>query len=547
MLPTACSPGLCPREGIRYPAPSSEKRVFESLQSALPPDWYAWHSFKLCAEGNDFAEADFLIASPAHGVLILEVKGGAIRKEAGTWYQYEKPMERSPLDQAHSFRSVLLKRFHELRMMAPAISPVVCFPDTLVDESPTQDDLAGRVIGSESLPYLDRILPELINRIIPERRNIPGGWISQLHAMWCESWIPSRRLCRRKVEDSETRIRLDREQMKILDIAGGNDRVIVQGPPGSGKTILAMELAQREAAKGRRVLFLCYTEALGQELAHNLDHKLIIASAIGALAVSLLREMGHKIVEEYTPEFWAPVTLEAACETLTGCDPRWDTVIVDEAQDMGENDWIFIEACAAKDAKLWIFMDPSQEFLPKRALPTKIAKSFMNLSLDRGYRCPPAIQALADAVAGREFDKVLIQEGMANGVIKIIPGKLKDIDRLIGKEIDALLRDGFARSDIAILSLRGLKYPENIVHQILIGGEVFCKASDENCSNEIIGDTFLRFKGLERPAIIITDLRHVTDRLETRLLIALTRATSVLRIIDEEKALRRIQAIAGWI
>ena len=150
-------------------------------------------------------------------------------------------------------------------------------------------------------------------------------------------------------------------------------------------------------------------------------------------------------------------------------------------------------------------------------------------------------------MAGREFDKVLIQEGMANGVIKIIPGKLKDIDRLIGKEIDALLRDGFARSDIAILSLRGLKYPENIVHQILIGGEVFCKASDENCSNEIIGDTFLRFKGLERPAIIITDLRHVTDRLETRLLIALTRATSVLRIIDEEKALRRIQAIAGWI
>lgn len=170
----------------------------------------------------------------------------------------------------------------------------------------------------------------------------------------------------------------------------------------------------------------------------------------------------------------------------------------------------------------------------------------MRLRLDRPYRCPPAIQALADAVAGREFDQVLIQEGLASGVIKVIPGKLKDIDRLIGKEIDALLRDGFARSDIAILSLRGLNYPENIVHQILIGGEAFCKASDESCANAIIGDTFLRFKGLERPAVIITDLRHVEDRLETRLLIAMTRATSVIRFVDDEKALRRIQVFAGY-
>jgi hypothetical protein len=137
--------------------------------------------------------------------------------------------------------------------------------------------------------------------------------------------------------------------------------------------------------------------------------------------------------------------------------------------------------------------------------------------------------------------------GIGSGVIKIIPGKLKDIDRLIGKEIDALLRDGFARSDIAILSLRGLNYPENIVHQIWIGGEAFCKASDEICSNEIIGDTFLRFKGLERLAVIITDLRHVEDWLETRLLIALTRATSVVRIVDDEKALRKIHAFARYI
>lgn len=529
---TACSPGLCPREGICPTAPPSERRVFEFLCNSLPPDWYAWHSLKVCAEAHDFVEADFLIASPAHGVLILEVKGGAIRKEGGVWYQNGRPMDKSPLSQALHCRGALVRRFNEYHVPSPQITVAVCFPDTPVDDGLTQDDLAGRVLGSESLPYLDTILPSLMDRLIPERREIPKGWVSLLHDMWCETWIPARRLSRRKAEDDERRIGLDRDQLRVLDLAGGNDRVIIEGPPGSGKTILAMELAHREAARNRRVLFLCFTEALGKDLAGHLAHPMIKASAIGVLAISLLRAKGIEMEEEYTPEFWEPVTLQAACEALSDTTPRWDTVIVDEAQDMGENDWAFIEACAAKDARLWIFMDPSQLFLPKRALPPHFGKDFMRLSLGRPYRCPAAIQALADKIVGKEADEALIKEGIASGVIKFISAKAKEVDKAIGKEIDALLHEGFRRSDIAVLSLRGQDFPENIIHQILIGGEAYCRATDENCGDEIIGDTFLRFKGLERPAIIITDLRHVTDRMETRLLIALTRATSVVRIVD---------------
>ena len=132
-------------------------------------------------------------------------------------------------------------------------------------------------------------------------------------------------------------------------------------------------------------------------------------------------------------------------------------------------------------------------------------------------------------------------------MIKIIGGSASDVDRLIGKEITALLDDGFSRSDIAILSLRGLAFPDNIVNRILIGGEFYCRSSDDRAPEEIVGDTFLRFKGLERPAVIITDVRHVKDRLEERLMIAATRATSVLRIIDERNALRRIPMFADLV
>jgi DNA polymerase III delta prime subunit len=542
-----CLPGLYPREGIRYKAPPTERRVFDAIRISLPPGWYAWHSMKLCAEGQDFAEADFLIVSPAHGAMILEVKGGAIRKEGGTWFQNDRPMHHSPLDQAHHFKKVLLHRFSELRMPCPNLGVAACFPDSPVNSEITQDDLAGRIIGSESLPFLDRVLPDLLERTIPERREPQKGWVSEIHRMWCESWIPERKLSRRKLDDAEIRLRLDREQMKILDMAEENDRVLVQGPPGTGKTVLAMELARREAAKGHRVLFLCYTESLGFELSRCLQHALVTASSIGAFALGLLREQGFDIIEEYTSEFWEPVTLQAACEALPDIKSRWDTIIVDEAQDMGENDWAFIEACAGNHARLWIFADPGQAFLPGRSIPIQLEKSVVKLNLKHPYRCPPAIQALADIFAGGQTDQSLIIEGIQNGIIKIIGVGPSEIDKMIGKEIDALLDEGFSRSEIAILSLRGLNCQDSIVNRLLIGGEPFCRASDPQSLEEIIGDTFLRFKGLERPAVIITDLRFVTDRLNLRLLIAVTRATSVLRIIDGREALSGISSLKPFV
>lgn len=545
MPPSSCLPGLYPREGIRYEAPPTERRLFDIIRDALPAGWYAWHSLKIRAENNDFAEADFLIVSPAHGAMILEVKGGAIRKEAGTWYQNDHPLRQSPLAQAHHFKNALLRRFSDLRVACPNLGVAVCFPDTPVDPGLMQDDLAGRIVGVEALPYLDRVLPDLLARTIPERREIQKGWVSEIHRMWCESWIPDQKLARKKLEDAEIRLRLDREQLHILDMAGANDRAIVQGPAGTGKTILAMELARREAAQGRRVLVLCYTESLGLDLTRSLQNPLITASSIGVMALDLLRAQGFDAPEEYSPAFWEPLTLQAACDALPDSESRWDTVIVDEAQDMGENDWIFIEACAENNARLWVFADPEQGFMPRREIPARVEKGAAKLVLSRPYRCPPAIQALADVFAGRQADQSLVAEGMRTGVIKFIGTAVSDVDKEIGKEITALLGEGFTRSEIAVLSLRGLTCEDNIVHRLLIGGESFWRASDPQSPNEIIGDTFLRFKGLERPAVIITDLRHVTNRLSERLLIAATRATSVLRIIDSQAAMKNMPGGLG--
>lgn len=105
------SPGVYPRSTLRPQVQPSERKVHEALASALPAGWSAWHSIKIHIKAGDFSEADFVIADPARGILVLEVKGGIVRKENGVWFQNEKPMKMPPLDQAHRLVRVLLGEF----------------------------------------------------------------------------------------------------------------------------------------------------------------------------------------------------------------------------------------------------------------------------------------------------------------------------------------------------------------------------------------------------------------------------------------------------
>ncbi|MGD2126283.1 MAG: hypothetical protein PVG99_09400, partial [Desulfobacteraceae bacterium] len=170
------------------------------------------------------------------------------------------------------------------------------------------------------------------------------------------------------------------------------------------------------------------------------------------------------------------------------------------------------------------------------------------VGFSKPYRCPPEIQNLTDCYAGRcQPDHELLKRGVREDTIRVVTCSEKRVRQKVGKEISALLGEGLQPWDIAVISVRGKGVKENICHNEALGGHKVVLATANDAGSQIICDTFLRFKGLERPVVIVTDLRLVPNLYETRMHIAVSRALSILRIVEVEAVIRKDSTLAELI
>ena len=89
----------------------SEGLVIERLRSQLPADAVIIHGQRITTAEAD-VEIDVLVLWPGVGIVVLEVKGGQVRVEDGTWSTSGRggthALRRSPLEQAMTAKHALL-------------------------------------------------------------------------------------------------------------------------------------------------------------------------------------------------------------------------------------------------------------------------------------------------------------------------------------------------------------------------------------------------------------------------------------------------------
>lgn len=517
--------GLYPRSAPRTLDSHAEVSVYEALGRSLPNGWTAWHSMKLRDPRGIDAEGDFVIVDPARGMLILEVKGGQVEVRDGLWYQNGRAMTEPPRKQAHGFAGKLRACLKAAKSPVPSYGIATFFPETEFDREPSNSDTQGMVLGRLDLAHLDAALPSLMERALPNAQPVDRKSLRALHDLWGETWVPRTSLGTRNAGATAERIRLDDAQGMLLDNLGNNERMLIHGPAGSGKTVLALEAARREARNGKRVLLLCFTDALARELADCVGDLPITVAPIREYCAELVREGGGKAPQKGRVEGWSEVPL-AAAELI---DEPFDACFVDEAQDLKENDWIFIQQAVGAN-RLWAFADDAQAFWEDRSIPSEFFSG--DFQLFNPYRCPPLLWNVAEAWRKDEDATDAIQAAIDAGALRIIecPSE-SSIQKKVVNEVQRFRGEGLQPSDIAILSLRGQTAEGSALHNISIPGLTIAKADAPNASEHVVADTFLRFKGLERPAIIITDVGLVKNKMQTRMHIALTRALVAASVV----------------
>jgi hypothetical protein len=536
-------PGVYPRERPRSTSSLTEATVYDALRRQLPTGWYCWHSLAVFTEDKEEGEGDFVIAVPDRGMLVLEVKGGNIELRDGRWLQNGRGMEKPPLAQAHRAAELIRRRFEEAGAFYPPFGHAVVFPDTAFGASGGPDDVRDRVLNRYDLLALGEALPRLVERAVPRHKAHGLAWIEKLHDLWGESWIPDSELGSSASLDEDHRVRLDREQLLVIDNLWDNARLLVSGGAGTGKTILAREAAVRFASGGKRVLLLCFTEALAMWLRSQIGSSGVEVATVRRFAQDLLCRAGAEISSggSQDQEFWESVVKRALDEaTAEILDNPWDAVVIDEGQDLTAEEWQLVELLAGDRGRIWAFYDPAQAFWTDRVIPSNLFVPRWNLT--RAYRCHPSIQALADLYVGKDEGEPAVREGIEAGRIRLAAAPRADkVSQTVGREIDLLIKEGFKRRQIAVVSVVGQGRSRAAGGSKTIGAHKLVRADDPAMEREVVADTFLRFKGLERPAVIVRDLSLIPkgdpESWKVRMHIALTRAQSVLRIAAERSSL----------
>jgi hypothetical protein len=251
---------------------AAERRIFEGMKAAdVGPEARGFHSLALSEHHYKIVgELDFVIVW-RRGLYVLEVKGGRVSTQNGMWtYQDRWGRTRSsgegPFHQARSGLFSLLQHLKEkLGLVVRGQAPVgfgVIFPDIDFDTSSVEWSqemvLDRRGLGHPNAiaRYLNQMADYWSDRVSTSGQ-LDEATIAVIGKVLRPDFerVPS---LRARADDLVLELtKLTEDQFRALDGAADNQRLLVRGGAGTGKTLLAAEVARRHALAGQRTILVC--------------------------------------------------------------------------------------------------------------------------------------------------------------------------------------------------------------------------------------------------------------------------------------------------
>jgi len=507
------------------PGRKAERLVWEALERTLDDDFHVYWQLRYIepVEG----EADFLIVHRTLGLMALECKGDGVRRdELGRWVRLasgrEEPMDEDPFAQAQN-------TIHELkRTLQPRLARLVgrtdfpfrfghaaIFPRAVRTELNLPLDVpAETCFDASDLPRLgDRVVGAMKSwrdRRGPARplsepdfnRFLGGVLHREIHV------VPG--LGARLYENELSFIRLTEEQATALEGALGNPRLRVAGGAGTGKTVLAVEIARRLASEGQRVLLVCFNRHLGKFLRRTAWEERIGPGRIDAchfhsLAWRAFKELGRDFEpprdRDAARRWWeqdAPLVMLEAVEA--GKLERYDAVIVDEGQDFKPSWFELLDDLLddTETGRFVVFHDSSQDVFGRGG--EQPFRYRLRFNLRNTQVITEAVQRLGQVEMmphprAPKGDPISVHNTSKPGKV------LRELGALVRRLVE---REGVRPDRIAILT------PHTRKHSSLADVETIADlpiADDPlDRADRLLHATIRAFKGLESDVLVMVDI-----------------------------------------
>lgn len=547
----------------------AEEQVYR-LAEGLSDQWRVYYSITLSMkderEGVKDGEIDFVFYHPQHGVIVFEVKGGRISLDGNTGKFFSINRHgrsfviKNPFQQAITWRNRFVRFLRAQNVNVP-VSHAVCFPGVDESEFPVHSTIEHSVlIGRKGLENLEHFLTKVVRSFHREdflKFNDVG---QDLDRLLIGTSFASKPLLREYIDTHEAMVsESDLMHDILVSPVTGVNRLGVEGEAGTGKTVLAMNLARHFRDQGERVLYLVSSPLLAARLSVDLGEGVEvrgIQELAGSYGVNLLVTPGDW---QQTPQDYVQIEApERLRKAIFNSENRYSVLIVDEAQDIQPYWWLALEALLKDQdlSKLYTFFDREQgifgggednqnAYRPEETLP--VPSNYMRLH--RNYRNTRQISEFARGLRRSTQSHIPAFSDRTGYMPQIIRyTDAEDARKKMGELIRELTDDRGVREDeIMLLSARAPENKDSILSGVdtLSGLKITklttdrIRKNDSSKPGEISISTIATFKGLEAKVVVAFNMseynlppRHPI--MSSLIYVAMTRAKHMLYVFVKE-------------
>jgi hypothetical protein len=516
----------------------AERQLYGLFQQQLDDQFTVFHQMpwqlRDLRNGAQDGEADFIIAHPDLGILVLEVKGGIIHYDGRAVQRFSNNNAiKDPFEQARSSKYSLLNLLHEQGWQRwLTVGYAVAFPDSMIKQHMLRPD-APRDIVLDCTQLHD--LSQWVKMVLEhyrgqdQRDGGPGNiGIEELMRLLSPSLNFKPLLGYVIEQEADELLRLTEQQFRLLDYLSRQRRVSITGCAGSGKTVLAVEKARRLAEQGFRVLLTCFNRNLAEFLRASLGiHPNIHVAHFHGLCEELIRQAHLPQTTERSAQFWEETAAELVITAAELLNWSVDAIIVDEGQDFRDSWWIALQYLLndPDNGILYVFYDDNQRLYPGG----QIALESTPIPLRENCRNTQGVHRFVRQFYRGDLEPIALGP-IGRDVEFLSFTTTDDLKRHLRRQLHWLVsEEGVPVEDIVILTPRSREQSRLSTFGALGNFHLVDHPSN---GGDIFYTSIHQYKGLESPVVILAEVESETAQdLNTLMYVGSSRACHHLIVI----------------